>query len=251
MHEPQFTPKKGAYFSLWQFLKRITQNNFGRFVLLISLTSLAVNIGGPFIAVYWLRELKFSYMTYTIMCMINPLASLILMPVWGKFADRYGNLTTIKLCTPFIALLPLAYATSPLILRFMPAMLLPCYVLFELMSGIAWAGFNLCVMNFVYDAVTRDRTALCIAYLNVLGGFGVLVGASLGGYISSFPPLWGISTLIVVMAISGVVRFAVFLLVQPFVHEVREVRKLTVDEMKERLINMTPGKMLRLLDVRT
>lgn len=250
-YEPAFTPRKDAYFSLWSFLRRMRGNNFGRFVLLISLTHFAVNIGGPFIAVYMLRELQFSYVTFTILSMTATITSIVVMPVWGKFADRYGNLTVIKLCLPVIAFIPLFWALSPVVQGLAPGALVPYLLIVESFSGLLWGGFNLVVMNFVYDAVTRERTALCIAYLNVLSGFGVLVGATLGGWVSSLPgTVLLMPPLIAVMVLSGVARLLVFLVLRPFVHEVRDVRKLTLDEMKEKLIHLTPQKMIRLLDLR-
>jgi MFS family permease len=198
-----------------------------------------------------LRDLQFSYVTFTILGMTAMIISILVMPVWGKFADKYGNLTVIKLCLPFIAITPLLWALSPLVRSFAPGMLVPYLLLVEAFSGISWGGFNLVILNFVYDSVTRERTALCIAYLNVLSGFGVLVGATLGGWISSLPgPVLFMPPIIAVMVISGVVRLLIFLVLQPFVHEVREVRKLTLDEMKEKLIRLTPQKMIRLLDLR-
>ena len=58
-------------------------------------------------------------------------------------------------------------------------------LIIELVSGMIWAGFNLAAGNFIYDVVTRQRMAICTSYFNIISGFGVLLGATLGGILSS------------------------------------------------------------------
>jgi MFS family permease len=190
-----------------------------------------------------LKELKFSYLFYTIVSMTSSVITPIVMPFWGKFADRYGNLTTIKVSIPFLTLVIFGWACS----IFVPTpFLLPYLICVESISGLGWAGFNLCVMNFVYDSVTRERIALCIAYLNILSGTGVLLGTALGSWIVS--QSFSISPLIIALFVSGVARL-VIIPFSFFVKEVRQPRKLTISEMREKIISLTPMKVLRLLDL--
>ena len=63
-------------------------------------------------------------------------------------------------------------------------------VAIEFFSGFVWAGCNFTTTNFVYDAVTKQRMAICIAYLNFLTTTGLFIGATLGGILSSFNVLF-------------------------------------------------------------
>src|SRR3989338_1161875 len=54
-YEPELKLEKGYYFTLLQFIKKMPGNNFGRFVLYVSLMHLATSIAGPFFAVYMLK----------------------------------------------------------------------------------------------------------------------------------------------------------------------------------------------------
>ena len=54
-------------------------------------------IASPFFAVYMLRNLGFSYLTFMMVMMSQVLFTILAMRVWGKFADKYGNYEVIKI----------------------------------------------------------------------------------------------------------------------------------------------------------
>lgn len=244
-YEPELQLKKEYYFSFWQFLKKMPKNNFGRFVIFISLMHFATAIASPFFAVYMLKELQFSYTQWIIVTIFSSLSSLIFMPVWGKFADRYGNIKVVKICGFLIPSIPFLWLISMFDVKIF-------YYLIgiEIFSGIAWAGFNLSSGNFIYDAVTRQRMALCVAYFNILNGIGVFIGASLGGVISSFNFLiLGFSPILFIFILSGILRLSVILLMSHKIKEVREVKKFGIEEAKEKFSALTPMKFWRALEI--
>ena len=61
-YEPKFFYKPESYFSFRQFVRKMLYNNFGRFVLFVSLVSFSTAVASPFFAVYMLGDLKFSYL---------------------------------------------------------------------------------------------------------------------------------------------------------------------------------------------
>jgi MFS family permease len=225
-HEPEFKLEKGYYFSLRQFIKKIPESNFGKFVLFVCLVQMATAIASPFFAVYMLKNLNFSYTTYILVVISSSLSSLLFMPVWGKFADKYGNLRIIQICGFFTPFVPLVWLASPLVSNFNPNLLIYYLLFMEFLSGAVWAGFNLTTVNFIYDAVTRQRVALCIAYFNFLVGIGVFVGAGLGGLIASMDfVIFGVSSILFVFLLSFIARMGVYLLMISKIKEVREVEK--------------------------
>ena len=228
-YEPKFRYLPEAHFSFRQFLKKMLFNNFGRFVLLLSFVSFATAIASPFFAVYMLKEIGFSYLFFTIVTFSSVLGVLFFMPLWGRFSDRHGNVVVIKLTGLLISFVPFLWFFSSY-LPANPALIVIYLVLVEGFSGFAWAGFDLAASNFIYDAVTVERFAICSAYLNIINATGAFVGAMLGGFIASFSfNLFSLSSLLIVFILSGILRLA-FSFVTWFV--LREVRQ--VEEFKLR-----------------
>jgi MFS family permease len=223
-YEPELKLKESYYFSPLQFVKKMSSNNFGRFVILVTGISFATAIAAPFFAVYMLRDLNFSYIEFTIVTLSSPLATLIFVPFWGKFADKYGNLKVLKITGYLIPLIPAYWLGTLLIIPYNSIILLVAYLfIFEILSGFAWAGFNLCSVNFIYDAVTRERIALCATYYNILTAFGTLIGGLLGGILASQSQIFGIKSILFVFFLSGILRFFLFVIT---VKEVKEVRSI-------------------------
>lgn len=216
-YEPKFRLEKGYYFPLWQFIKKAYSNNFGRFVIFVSLIHFATAIAGPFFAVYMLKDLNFSYTAFMLVNVTSSLASLISMPIWGKFSDKYGNRELLRIGSILIPLFPILwlFSKSPYYLAFVP----------QLIGGLGWAAFNLGASNFIYDSVSIQRRGLCVAYFNVLIGIGVFLGASLGGLLAHYLTIAFMNKLLFIFLISGILRFVVVLIALPLIKEIRHLKK--------------------------
>ena len=249
-YEPKLELHKGYYFSIWQFMARMTHNNFGLFVLFVSLLYLATFISSPFFSVYTLKHLQFSYVFYTIVMMAAPVATLIFVPAWGKFADRYGTMRTMKLCSYFTFLIPVLWLGSILLLNVNHLILLAYLVVIEAFSGFIWAGLNISISNFVFDAVTEDRVGLCTAYFNIFTGIGLFLGAALGGLISSANIAFlGLGAIFIGFIASAVLRLVVPVLMLHKLSEVRIVKDFNFHEAKRLIVNLSPNKIVHYLDL--
>ncbi len=244
-YEPEFKLQKGYYFTFWQFVKKAPKSNFGRFAIAVSFISFATAIASPFFSVYMLKDLNFTYTEWIITLVASSFSTLIFVALWGKFADRYGNLIVIKISgflIPFIPILWIIFTKSITD----HSHLLIVLIFVQIFSGIVWAGFNLTSSNFIYDAVTRERMALCVAYFNIFNSIGVFIGAILGGILSSMNiSIIGLRFIPLVMLISGVLRMIVYLLMIPRIKEVREVDKFGIKEAKEKLMFINPKYMFK------
>jgi len=213
-YEPKFKLQPGYYFSFWQFIKKAPSNNFGKFVIFIALIDLSTNISAPFFSVYMLKDLNFSYITFMLVNISSSIFSILFMPVWGKFADKYGNKDLLKLgafMIPFIPILWL-FSKSPVYLAFSP----------QLLSGVGWAAFNLAATNYIYDCVSPQRRALCVSYYNIIAGVGVFIGAIIGGFLASYLSITFMNKLLFVFLISGILRLVVVFFALPVIKEVRQ-----------------------------
>lgn len=238
-YEPKITHTEGYYFTLFQFLKKMGHNNFGKFVIFTTLISFATAIASPFFAVYMLKDLGLNYYEFTIVSVTSILFTVIMLPFWGKFSSKYGNITVIKISGIFVGIIPLLWLLSPLVLGYNRILLVPYLILIEIFSGFWWSGLNLSTANFVYDAVTKGRMAICIAYDNITTAIGVFIGALIGGLISSLPyHVIGLKPILFVMLLSGVARLLVSIIMLPKLKEVRIVEKFEVSSIKRKLENI-------------
>jgi MFS family permease len=213
MYEPPLVIKPEHRFSIFSFLKRIARSNFGRFVIFVALINFATFMSAPFFAVYMLRDLGFSYLTYTVITMTATLTIFSMMKLWGSHADHVGNRRILRLSSYFIPLNPILWLFSHNIAYL---------IAIQFFGGFFWAGFNLSASNFMYDAVTPEKRTRCIAYYNVVNGIAIFSGAMSGAFLAKhLPPLFGNRILALFLA-SGLVRFAVL----PICSTIREVRQV-------------------------
>ena len=100
----------------------------------------------------------------------------------------------------------------------------------QVFSGIAWGGFNLASVNFIYDSSESKSRSKYIAFYNALTGVALCLGALIGGYIIPIlPPIFG-NQILTLFVVSGVMRGLVAIFFLRFIGEVRHVPK--VDTVK-------------------
>lgn len=231
MYEPRLPVSSGADFCFRDFITRVSESNFVKFVLFVALMSFAVNLAAPFFSVYMLRELQFNYLSYVIIQTTVTLFVLLTLSTWGKNSDRVGNVSVIRLTGMIIPSLPLLwlFSSSKIYLVFVNAL-----------AGFAWAGFNLAVSNFIFDAVSPEKRVRCISYFNLINGIGLCLGALTGGFIVPYLPEISGSPFLTLFAISGLLRFLVWLTVMPQIKEVRKVLPVNSKDLFFSVIGFRP-----------
>ncbi len=204
--------KPDYYFSFYSFIKKSLHNNFGRFTIYVAVMNFSISLAGPFYAVYMWKDLGFNPIWFTIVSASTGIFSVLFMPFWGRFADRYGNREALKISSfilipaPFLWL----FSNQPLYFALVPQMIL----------GLAWSGFTLSTSNFIYDSVSEQRRGICVAYYNVINGLGVFLGAGLGGIISQFVKLNSLNIFLLIFIISGLLRLLAMIFFLPIVKEI-------------------------------
>ncbi len=216
-YEPKLKLKKGDYFSFWDFLKKSPQTNFGKFALFRTALSFATAVASPLIAVYLLRNLQFNYATYMIITLAGSIFSLVVLELWGKIADKYGNYRVMLLNAFLIPAIPILWILSPN----------PIYLVIfpSIIGGMAWAGFNLSAGNFIYDNVRQEKRGLAVSYCNMLIGMGTFLGAGLGALLIEFLKTSLIAPIIIIFIISGILRMVAVLFGLRRLKEVRKTSK--------------------------
>lgn len=224
--------KNPAYdFTFWMFVTRFRESNFVKFIAFVATLTFSSYLASPFFAVFMLRELKFSYLTYMVLQAVSSLAGLIALPWWGRHADVVGNVRVLRLAGFMTTLIPALWLVSHNLI----------YLAFlQLFAGFAWSGVTLSATNFIYDAVTPQKRIRCIGYFNVINGTALFLGAALGGFWASrLPPLLGYP-LHSLFALSSLCRLlSCFVLSRRF-QEVRRSREVSSQELFFSVVGIRP-----------
>ncbi len=222
MKEPFRHSSHDEYFSFIDFLKQFRPgpavtaqaHNFARFVSFAALMSLCVNISGPLLAFFILKDLGYSYASYMVIVTTAALSGFLFQEFWGKFGDLDGNMKTLHIAGWGIALVPILWMVSRH---------LGYLFVVQVIAGCFWGGFNLLMTNFVLEALPPPLRIRGTSYFNVVTSAAILAGSAVGGFLfERVPPVLGYSFLTLFL-ISCAGRIAVMMWMAPKVREVRPV----------------------------
>lgn len=224
-YEPRIKIRKKDHLSLKDFLRHCKETSFGRFSLFAGAFSFAVGISAPYWAVYMLRDLNMSYLWFMAITVSAVVFQLVFLPLLGKFSDRFGNIKLIRTCSVIVGITPFIWIASILIDS---SLMVKIYLLVvpSIIGGFAWAGYNLALNNYVYDAVKSQRRGFGLSYMNLLVGIGGFLGAGVGAMIA-WIDVGFMNPLLFIFAISGAGRIMVAIYGSKFLHEVRNVKKFS------------------------
>jgi len=227
-YEPKIKMKKGYYFSFWDFLINSNKNNFGKFSLFRFFFTFATSISSPLLVVYLLRNLNFSYTTYMIIIFVGTTFSLLVLELWGKFADRYGNYKALYIATIILPFIPIFWILNSNIfyLIFIPSTL----------SGIAWAGIRLAESNFIYDNVTSEKRGIAVSYYNMFWGIGTFLGAMTGAILIKILNGNFLKPIVIIFIVGAIARAISVIWWLPKIKEIRKTKKFTTSKAFKRII---------------
>jgi MFS family permease len=213
--KPTFNPNVHQYpsykYTLIRFTKDLVKSDYGKFVLFICLFRIAVSLSGPFFSVYELKHLGFSYFQYTILISAEIVASVLSFSLWGKLNDERGSKIVITISGLLIPFIPLAYLLGANYYYLLAV---------SLFSGAVWAGFNLAVGNFMFDAASPQERVRYSSYFQLFHGISVFIGALTGGFLLTHLPDTK-ESIMAIFVISGIGRLIVAFFLFPSLREMR------------------------------
>ncbi len=236
MHEPMQRLAPLTLPPLGGLWARARGSDFARFALFVALMNFAVAIASPFFTLYMLRDLKFSYLEFTVVSAFYVLMQFLALNLWGRLSDVFGNLRVVQLTSILFPALPVLWVVFP---SFWPILL------FQLVGGVAWAGFSLAAGNFLYDVVPPEKRAAYSAVHQALSNSAIFAGALLGGLLATNAPraleLGGYtiaftSGLWLALSVSSVARAVVVSVFLPQLRETRLVRPISPTALAIRVI---------------
>jgi len=225
VYEPRLKIRKKDFFSLKDFLRHCVETPLGRFSLFAGMFTFVVGISAPYWAVYMLRDLGMSYIWYIAIIVSAIIFQLMFLPLLGKFSDRFGNIKLMKTCSLLAGLVPFLWIMSVFIENDL-AVKIYLAIVPAVVGGFAWAGYNLALNNYVYDAVEKRQLGFGLSYMNLLVGIGGFLGAGFGALLAWIDVSF-MNPMLFIFMISGIGRISVSLYGSKFLHEVRNVKKFS------------------------
>jgi len=229
-YEPRYSLHKKLQFSFLDFIKKAGYNNYGLFTIFLSLMNFATYIAAPYFAAYMLNDLRFDYLTFTVVSTMSLLVKYISMPIWGKASDRFGAIKVLSLTGFFVPTVAILWIFSR---NFWYLLAIQAW------SGFIWAGFELSSFKFIYDTTTPEKRATCVAYYNVMNGTGMFLGALLGSFLLGFNTFFWSDYLFIFM-LSTFARFIPAILFIPKLKEVRKVEDVKYHELFFNVLTTMP-----------
>ncbi|QLE51535.1 MFS transporter [Nostoc sp. C057] len=176
-------------------------SNFLRFLLYFSFWNLAVNLSAPFFNLYMLDTLDLDVSYVTIYNSLQAGATLLMLILWGKLADKIGN-------RPILICIGILVAATPLLWLGIGANHLDIWLwlpLLHILAGGTWAAIDLCSNNIqLAIAPIKNQSIYFAIAAAVAGGSGAL-GATIGSFIVQFAQFGGLLGL---FALSSLFRLA-------------------------------------------
>jgi len=143
------------------FLLPMKDRNFRRYLLYSCWWMSAVGVGAPFWQPFMMQKLHMSLFEVQIYGSMNIIASILVLRLWGRMIDTFGNRTAMR----FIILLG---GFNPMVWLFITPQNYFLLYLEAITSGIMWAGAGLVATNFVLSIAPNERRQL---YAGVSGAF--------------------------------------------------------------------------------
>ncbi|MBI5895823.1 MAG: MFS transporter [Desulfobacterales bacterium] len=166
---------------LHELIKPFRETNFRNFLFFNLAWNFSVYLSAPFFALYFLRELNYSYGFVALLTTISAVVDLVGMKFWGAVSDRVKNRAVIQVAGWGVVMLP-----SMWVMVRPHDVLLP--MLIQAISGGFWAGVNLCIHNMNLRISPRESRVWFISAYNITSGLGAAMAPVIAGAVLSMLP---------------------------------------------------------------
>ncbi|QMS89100.1 MFS transporter [Nostoc edaphicum CCNP1411] len=174
-------------------------SNFLIFLLYFSFWTLAVNLSSPFFNLYMLDTLDLDVSYVTIYNSLQAGATLLMLILWGKLADKIGN-------RPILISIGILVAATPLLWLGISVNCLDIWLwlpLLHILIGGTWAAIDLCNNNIQLAIAPTQNQSIYFAIAAAVAGVSGALGTTIGSFIVQFAQSGGLLTLFV---LSGLFR---------------------------------------------
>ncbi|MEH2059000.1 MAG: MFS transporter [Nostoc sp.] len=172
-----------------QLINSIWKNsNFLIFLLYFSFWTLAVNLSAPFFNLYMLDTLDLDVSYVTIYNSLQAGATLLMLILWGKLADKIGN-------RPILICIGILVAATPLLWLGIGANRLDIWLwlpLLHILAGGTWAAIDLCSNNIQLAIAPIKNQSIYFAIAAAVAGVSGALGTTIGSFLLQFAQSGGL-----------------------------------------------------------
>ncbi|MEH1907834.1 MAG: MFS transporter [Nostoc sp.] len=191
-------PKNQLTESIWK------NSNFLIFLLYFSFWTLAVNLSAPFFNLYMLDTLDLDVSYVTIYNSLQAGATLLMLILWGKLADKIGN-------RPILICIGILVAVTPMLWLGISVNRLDIWLWFPLLHiflGGTWAAIDLCSNNIQLAIAPIKNQSIYFAIAAAVAGASGALGATIGSFIIQFSQSGGLLGLFALSSLFRLVALA-------------------------------------------
>ncbi|MEM5814242.1 MAG: MFS transporter [Candidatus Aenigmatarchaeota archaeon] len=170
-------PQKRFYFEFSKIPKIFRINpDFKNYTVMAAIFNFAVYLAAPFFAVYMLREMNIGYEWFSVVVATEVMTMILAQRYWGRLADRFGDRPVMAVCGALVSLYPAMWLFISQ----------PWHILFAaVLSGIAWAGFDITSFNYLLDVTPEERRHFYICDFKMFTNLGIVAGPIAGGFLAA------------------------------------------------------------------
>ncbi|GIX05547.1 MAG: MFS transporter [Planctomycetaceae bacterium] len=157
--------------SRWVAARQLVSGSTGALLLFAVSMQAAVYISGPFFNPYMLKVLQWDYQEYAIVLGASFVARCLTLPLWGRFAHRWGAWSLLWVGS--LGLLPLSIGWN----------LSTAYgylLVLQLLAGAAWAAYELALVLLFFDTIPRPHRTSILTLYNVANSVALVLGSMVG-----------------------------------------------------------------------
>jgi MFS family permease len=153
--------------------------NFLWFCLSVAFLQGTTAIAGPFFNVWFLRDLKFDFLTFSINTGSMIVGTILFLPLWGRLVDSAGTTRVLRITALMCAFVPVPYLffSSPF-----PVWASNFY------SGVSWGGFNVANFNYLLHTTEKEKSDHYIAFASAVTAIILVIFSVIGGFLATRLP---------------------------------------------------------------
>ncbi len=184
----------------------LTDPNRVIFLIYFALWGFAVNLSTPFFNLYMLDNLEVDITWVTLFNSLASGANMLLMLLWGRLSDRFGN-------RPLLIVAGIAIAMTPLFWLFtgfdlVQSQLWLFLTIFHLVLGSTWSAIDLCNNNLQIGITPIEHHATFFAIAAAVTGVSGAVGTTFGGMLiqsAQYDGIFGVFSLSAILRLVAIV----------------------------------------------
>lgn len=185
------------------YLEPFKNKNFRHLLVFGVWWMFSIGVGSAFWGPFMLKKLQMGLFEVQLYGSLHMVFSLLGYNFWGRFIDRFGNKTAMKICV-FLG------GLNPMFWLFMTAQNHTILWFEAVTSGFMWAGAGIVTTNFALAIAGKGREQVYSGTYNAIVGVGMMISTLLSGVF--FPPALRLGSLAlepeqVVFGVGGILRW--------------------------------------------